>query len=219
MAFQSKRVRRLVLRVLPVAVALTVLLASLILVSNVQQDASGARQPYVWVLILTIFALLVVMAAILHRVISLTRKVREQQPGALLSARWVRNFLVLSLPPALIVYFFSAYFLTRTVDSWFDVGVESALANSLQLGQQFLENRTMEVRNQVRRLGREIDIPSNDVDTVRRELLQHVSNAGPLELSVLESDGRLVASANIDILAALPGRPGDFALLQTLERG
>ena len=67
MAFQSKRVRRLVLRVLPVAIALAVLLASLILVSNVQQEASGARQPYVWVLVLTIFALLVVLAAITPR--------------------------------------------------------------------------------------------------------------------------------------------------------
>jgi len=128
MAFRSKRVRRLVLRVLPVTVALVVLLVSLILVSNVQQDASGVSQPYVWVLVLTVFALLVVTVAIFHRVITLTKKVREHAPGAMLSARWVRYFLVLSLPPALIVYFFSAYFLTRTVDSWFDVGVEAALA-------------------------------------------------------------------------------------------
>jgi PAS domain S-box-containing protein len=219
MAFQNKRVRRLVLRVLPVALALIVLLASLILVSNVQQDASGINSPYVWVLILTIFALVVVTAAIFHRVISLTRKVREHAPGAMLSARWVRYFLVLSLPPALIVYFFSAYFLTQTVDSWFDVGVEAALADSLELGQQFLDNRTLEVRNQVVRLRREIDNPGDDVDAVRRALLANVSTGGPLELSVMEGDGRLVASANINMLADLPERPGDYALLQALDRG
>ncbi len=219
MAFQRKRVRRLVLRVLPVTVALVVLLVSLVLVSNVQQDASGLSQPYVWVLVLTVFALLVVTAAIIHRVISLTKKVREHAPGAMLSARWVRYFLVLSLPPALIVYFFSAYFLTRTVDSWFDVGVEAALADSLELGQQFLENRTLEVRNQVRRLIREIDNPGEDVDAVRRTLLANVSARGPLELSVMESDGRMVASANINILADLTERPGDYALLQALDRG
>ena len=219
MAFQSKRVRRLFLKVLPVAIALVALLASLILVSNVQQDAGGLGQAYVWVLILTIFALLVVSAAISYRVISLTKKVREQAPGAMLSARWVRYFLVLSLPPALIVYFFSAYFLTRTVDSWFDVGVEAALADSLELGQQFLENRTLEVRNQVRRLRREIDDPGEDVDVVRRTLLANVSSSGPLELSIMESDGRLVASANINLLADLPDRPGDYALMQASDRG
>lgn len=219
MAFQRKRLRRLVLRVLPVTVALVVLLVSLVLVSNVQQDASGLSQPYVWVLVLTVFALLVVTAAIFYRVISLTKKVREHAPGAMLSARWVRYFLVLSLPPALIVYFFSAYFLTRTVDSWFDVGVEAALADSLELGQQFLENRTLEVRNQVRRLIREIDNPDDDVDAVRRALLANVSASGPLELSVMEDDGRMVASANINILADLAERPGDYAILQALDRG
>jgi len=200
-------------------VALVALFASLILVGNVQQDASGFNQPYVWVLVFTIFALLVVSAAIFHRVVTLTKKVREHAPGAMLSARWVRYFLVLSLPPALIVYFFSAYFLTRTVDSWFDVGVEAALADSLELGQQFLENRTLEVRNQVRRLSREVDIPGNDADAVRRILLANVSAAGPLELSVMESDGRMIASANISTLTDLPERPGDYALLQVLDRG
>jgi PAS domain S-box-containing protein len=183
-----------------VGLALVVLLASLILVSNVQQDASGLSRPYVWVLVLTIFALLVVVAAIFHRVVSLAKKVREHAPGAMLSARWVRYFLVLSLPPALIVYFFSAYFLTQTVDSWFDVGVEAALADSLELGQQFLENRTLEVRNQVVRLRREIDNPGDDVEAVRRVLLANVSTGGPLELSVMEGDGR-------------------YSLLQALDRG
>lgn len=219
MAFRNKRLRRLVLRVLPVALALVVLLVSLVLVSNVQRDASGFSQTYWWVLVLTIFALLVLVSAIIHRVVSLTRKIREHMPGALLSARWVRYFLVLSLPPALIVYFFSAYFLTQTVDSWFDVGVEAALEDSLALGQQFLENRTLEVRNQVRRMSREIENPAADIETVRETLLQNVSASGPLELSVMEADGRMLASANINVLADLPDRPSDYALLQAVDRG
>ncbi len=219
MAFRNKRIRRLVLRVIPVAVALVALLVSLMLVSNVQQDPSGFSQPYVWVLVLTIFALLVVSAAIFHRVITLTRKVREHAPGAMLSARWVRYFLALSLPPVLIVYFFSAYFITQTVAGWFDEGVEAALADSLELGQQFLENRTLEVRNQVRRLSREIENPGNDAEAVRRTLLANVSSAGPLELSVMETDGRMIASANINMLADLPERPSDYALLQAADRG
>ncbi|MCP4044413.1 MAG: HAMP domain-containing protein [Gammaproteobacteria bacterium] len=219
MAFRNKRVRRFVLRVIPVAVALVALLISLMLVSNVQQDPNRFQQPYVWVLVLTVFALLVVSAAIFYRVITLTRKIREHAPGAMLSARWIRYFLALSLPPVLIVYFFSAYFLTQIVAGSFDEGVEAALAGSLELGQQFLENRTLEVRNQVRRLSREIENPGNDVEAVRRTLLANVSSAGPLELSVMETDGRMIASANINMLADLPERPGDYALLQAADRG
>jgi PAS domain S-box-containing protein len=208
-----------VLRVLPILAALVALLASLILVSNVQQDAEGLNQPYIWVLTLTIFALLVLAAAILHRVISLTKKIREHVPGALLSARWVRYFLVLSLPPALIVYFFSAYFLTQTVNSWFNVGVETALEDSLALGRQFLDNRTLEVRNQVQRLRREIDDPDDDLEAVRQTLLENVSVAGPMELSVMTDDGRTIASANIDMMADFPERPPDSALLQVRDTG
>ena len=35
----------------------------------------------------------------------------------------------------------------------------------------------------------------------------------------MEGDGRLVASANINMLTDLPDRPGDYALLQALDRG
>ena len=218
MAFRNKRLKRLLFRIFPILAALAVLLVSLVLVSDVEQDASGFSRQYLWVLILTVLALAMLFTAIVLRAISMFHRVRAQAPGALLSLRWVRNFLLLSLPPVLIVYFFSAWFLSRTVDSWFDVEVEAALADSLQLGQEFLDVRTLEVRNQMRRLGREIDL-EGDTERLRRALLSRISASGPLELSVLEPDGRVVATANFNALADLPDRPGDYALLQALERG
>jgi nitrogen fixation/metabolism regulation signal transduction histidine kinase len=219
MAVRHKRLKKVLFRVLPIVAAFAVILTSLVLVSNVEQDANGFSRHYVWVLVLTGLALILLFLAIVHRGLSLVRKVRSEEPGARLSARWVRNFLILSLPPALIVYFFSAYFLTRTVDSWFDVQVETALADSLELGQEFLGNRTLEVRNQMRRMGQEITGLDEDPDLLRRALLNRVSASGPLELSVLASDGRVVSTANFDALSDLPDRPGDYALLQAQERG
>jgi nitrogen fixation/metabolism regulation signal transduction histidine kinase len=219
MAFQNRHLKRLVFRVLPILAAIFVILTSLVLVSNVGQDTGGFGQHYLWVLVLTGLALLLMFIAIVHRGLTLLRRVRNEEPGSRLSARWVRNFIALSLPPALVVYFFAAYFLTRTVDSWFDVQVESALADSLELGQEFLDNRTLEVRNQMRRLAQEIEGLDEDPDLLRRALLSRVSASGPMELSVLESDGRVVSTANIDALSGLPDRPGDYALLQAVERG
>jgi len=71
MAFQSHRLRPFLLKVLPALTALAVLLISLILVSRVQTGDSDLNRRYVWVMVLTIFALLVLVAAILHSVISL----------------------------------------------------------------------------------------------------------------------------------------------------
>ncbi len=211
-------------RLLPLVAILLILLLALFLISDVQQNSPGARvsfldHNYVWVLIATALALTVLLWTIAHRLITLLRRVRAEEPGARLAARWVRNFLMLSLPPALIVYFFSAWFLTSTIDSWFDVQVESALADSLQLGQEFLDTRTLEVRNQLREISTDLSsLPENE-ETLRRELLSRVRASGPTELSVMETSGTLIATANINALTDLPERPGDFALLQTSERG
>ncbi len=147
------------------------------------------------------------------------KNVRNGVPGALLSARWVRNFIALSLPPALIVFFFSAWFLTSTIDSWFDVRVETALEDSLRLGQQFLDTRTLEVRNQLRDTAGDLSNLQEDGESLRQALLSRVRSAGPTELSVLETGGTLVATAQINALTGLPERPGDFAIMQATEQG
>lgn len=216
------RTRRLLFRTLPLVALLATLLVALLLVSGVQQESAGDAlldDGYLWVLVITGLALAILLWSIGYRLLTLARNVRGGVPGARLAARWVRNFLALSLPPALIVFFFSAWFLSSSIDSWFDVRVESALADSLQLGQQFLDNRTLEVRNQLRETVRDLALLQEDGELLRRALLDRVRAAGPTELSVMETDGTLVATANIDALTGLPERPGAFALMQASEQG
>lgn len=228
-AFRSSRSwgRRL-LRILPVAALLMTLLIALLLVSGVQQDgqqtvggslAALLAEGYLWVLVVTAFAVLILLWTIGSRLLSLIRRVKQEEPGARLAARWVRNFLGLSIPPALIVYFFSAWFLSSTIDSWFDVQVEQALADSLALGQQFLDSRTLESRNQLVETANGLRELREGGELLRRELLSRVRASGPMELTVMGADGTLVATANINALTGLPERPGDFALLQAQDRG
>lgn len=221
-ASQRSRTRRLLLRTLPLVALLAALLVALFLVSGVQQETAGGaflEDGYLGVLVVTLLALAILFWSIGYRLLNLVRNVRGGVPGARLAARWVINFLALSLPPALIVFFFSAWFLSSTIDSWFDVRVESALADSLELGQEFLDNRTLEVRNQLREIAAGITLLQEDGELLRGALLDRVRAAGPTELSVMETGGTLVATANIDALTGLPERPGDFALMQASEQG
>jgi len=217
-------VRRLLFRTLPVVALLAALLVALLLVSGAQKESAGLDgadldNSFIWVLIVTVLALTILIWSIASRLVTLIRNVRSGVPGALLSARWVRNFIALSLPPALIVFFFSAWFLTSTIDGWFDVQVEAALADSLQLGQEFLDTRTLEVRNQLRDTAGDLSILSEDSEMLRRALLSRVRSAGPTELSIMETGGTLVATANINTLTGLPERPGDFAIMQASQGG
>lgn len=217
----KNRLNRWLFRIIPMLALLIALLVALFLISGVQRESQDALldNSYVWVLIVTVFALLVLVWTIFDRLVTLAGQVRAGRPGALLSARWVRNFLLLSLPPALIVFFFSAYFLTRTIDSWFDVQVESALEDSLRLGRQFLDTRKLEVRNQLRETADGLLSIDEGGEPLRRELLQRVRASGPSELTVLETDGTLVATADINAVGALPERPADFAILQASQQG
>jgi nitrogen fixation/metabolism regulation signal transduction histidine kinase len=221
---RKSRARRLLFRTLPAVALLSALLIALLLVSGVQKEPAGAgpsllNEGYVWVLVVTVAALAILVWSIAARLLILLRRVRSGAPGALLAARWVRNFLALSLPPALIVYFFSAWFLTSTIDSWFDVRVEEALSDSLSLGQQFLDTRTLEVRNHLRETAADLSLLPEDGDALRRALLDRVRAAGPSELSVMDTDGTLLATANINALDSLSERPSDFAVLQASRQG
>lgn len=212
------------MRILPVAALIITLLIALLLVSGVQQDvpsglATLLAEGYLWVLVVTVVAVLILLWSIGSRLVSLVRRVKQEEPGARLAARWVRNFLGLSIPPALIVYFFSAWFLSSTIDSWFDVQVEQALADSLALGQQFLDSRTLESRNQLRETANSLRELREGGELLRRELLDRVRASGPLELTVMAADGTLIATANFNALTGLPERPGDFALMQAQDRG
>ena len=218
---RQSRINRLLFRVLPLIALLSTLLVALFLVSGVQKE-TGAGLPgdgYVWVLIVTVLALIILVWSIADRILALIRNIRAGAPGALLAARWVRNFLLLSLPPALIVFFFSAWFLTSTIDSWFDVKVEAALEDSLELGQQFLDTRTLEVRNQLRETATDLAALQEDGEMLRRALLSRVRASGPTELTVMDTDGTLLATANINALSGLPERPGDFAIVQATQQG
>jgi nitrogen fixation/metabolism regulation signal transduction histidine kinase len=218
---RQSRINRLLFRTLPLIALLSALLVALFLVSGVQKE-TGAGLPgdgYVWVLIVTVLALIILVWSIADRILALIRNIRSGAPGALLAARWVRNFLLLSLPPALIVFFFSAWFLTSTIDSWFDVKVEAALEDSLELGQQFLDTRTLEVRNQLRETVMDLAGLQEDGEMLRRALLSRVRASGPTELTVMGTDGTLLATANINALSGLPERPGDFAIMQATQQG
>jgi len=206
---------------MPLVALLAALFVALLLVSGVQTESrgTGLDNSFIWVLIVTVLALAVLFWSIGYRLLALVKNIRNGVPGALLSARWVRNFIALSLPPALIVFFFSAWFLTSTIDSWFDVRVEAALEDSLRLGQQFLDTRTLEVRNQLRDTARDLSNLQEDGERLRQALLSRVRAAGPTELSILETGGTLVATAQINALTGLPERPGDFALMQATEQG
>ncbi|NEZ04465.1 HAMP domain-containing protein [Wenzhouxiangella sp. XN201] len=211
----GKRGRLRILRAIPIAAVLLMLLTALYLVSTVEQEATQLGRLAQWIFALTGVAVLVLLGVIVGRVVRLFRRLRRDEPGARLTARLVAVFVTLTLPPVVILYLFAIQFLSDTIDGWMDIAAEQALADSIELGQMFLDLRTRDARDEIARISGRLDM--GDEDRLFRQLLSQVSSSGPTELSVLDASGSARVSASINPGRIVTDRPNDFALSQALD--
>jgi two-component system nitrogen regulation sensor histidine kinase NtrY len=65
---------------------------------------------------------------------------RRGVPGARLRSKLVGAFIALSLIPTMLLFMVSAEFISKSIDSWFNTQVESALDESLQVAQTYYRN-------------------------------------------------------------------------------
>ncbi|NKI35857.1 HAMP domain-containing protein [Wenzhouxiangella sp. XN79A] len=201
------------LRALPLAAFAGLLLSALFLVANVEQESGQLGRMSLWIFLVTGIALLVLLAAIATRLVRLVRDVRQGRPGARLRARLVSIFTALALPPVVIVWLFSTEFLTETIAGWLDAGTEAALADSIELGQLFLDLRTREARDRMRRIADGLP-PGGDEERRLDYLFRQVSSAGPAELTLLDPSGQVEALVHIDPSRIVADLPSSFALSQ-----
>lgn len=75
---------------------------------------------------------------IAHQILRLLKNIKKEITGSKLTLRLVISFALMIIVPVSIVYLVSVSFLTKSINSWFDVKVESALEGGLSLGQKTL---------------------------------------------------------------------------------
>ena len=79
------------------------------------------------------------LALLLFQLYRLIRQRRQRVFGSLLASRLLMLFSVFALLPGVLVYTVSVQFLTRSIESWFDVRVDRALEGGLNLGRAALD--------------------------------------------------------------------------------
>ena len=192
------------------------MLASLLMMSNSLQDSSHFSQFYLGLLVfntLGLFALIILISLNLKRLI---RQLRGKVPGAKMTVRMVAMFTILSVTPVLVVYYFSLDFLIRGIDNWFDLRVEQALNDSLELSRVSLDARMREQLRKTKQIAEQlVDITDAaipfEIDDLRVK-------SGAKELTLLTRQGGIIASSSDDPLHLVPDRPNEIILLQ-LQQG
>ena len=208
--------KRLNFGILPMLLVFALLLVSLWFMSDATHNSERFGELYSLLLLVNAIGLVVVGAFVVANTIWLVKQQRKQAAGAKLTARLVVMFVVLSVVPVSIVYYFSVQFLQRGIDSWFDVRIEQALEDSLDLSRTALDVRLRDVLRLTEGMADEIaESPSA---TIALNLYDIRVRSGAAELTLFGSDGRIIASSSADPTDIVPYRPsGD--MLQTLYNG
>ena len=117
-----------------IGIALLILLAKSL--SNTDLISSDTFRFLVMLSVFFVFSLIVLIAI---QVFRLLQSVKKEIIGSRLTLRLVMSFGLMVLIPVSIVYLVSVNFLTKSIESWFDVRVETALEGGLTLGQKTVD--------------------------------------------------------------------------------
>jgi PAS domain S-box-containing protein len=182
-------------RALPALAVIALLLASL----KLAEDAAGGGGVglyYRWILGAAATALALLALAIAQRLWRLRVDLQRGAPGARLGRRLLVMLVLLAVPPVVVVYGFALRFLDATIDNWFNVKLEQALDNALEIGRIVIDERLRVAERASVDISARLDAtPANELQAI---LDDEIDEIGATQLAVFDNDGRVIATASSD---------------------
>ncbi|HET8871311.1 MAG TPA: ATP-binding protein, partial [Aquabacterium sp.] len=155
------------------------------------------------------------LVVILFAVVRLAMRLRARKFGSRLLLKLAGIFALVGVVPGLLIYTVSYQFVSRSIETWFDVRVEGALEAGLNLGRSTLDTLTRELGSKTRlaaeRLadgtGTDDATPGApkllDLERVREQLgaqsVSLISESGQVELSVGGDSTRALLSERLPL--------------------
>ena len=178
--------------------------------SSSSEFISGSS--YTIVLILSSFFILSLIAIIANQIKKLFRNIKKDVMGSRLSMRLVISFTLMAVIPGLIVYLVSVNFLTRSIESWFNVKVESALDGGLKLGQKALDIMLTDLELKAERMALSLSsLPETSQYAALSDLRE---KTGVQDATIISDQGKIIAVSSNDAESFLPALPTLIQLKQ-----
>jgi nitrogen fixation/metabolism regulation signal transduction histidine kinase len=175
---------------------LLLLMVSLYTIGDATSHSATFGKYYNWLLAGNAIGLVVLLLLIVINVYKLIVQYRLKAVGSRLTTRMISIFVLLTIIPVSVVYYFSLSFLHRGIDSWFDVGIETALEDSLQLGRSAVDLRKRDALGKARRIATEISEIDSDILIVYLDDVREQQGAN--EVTLYDHLNSIIASSSID---------------------
>jgi len=146
-----------------------------------------------------LFGLNVVVAAVLLLVIAwiavrLLVRLRKRRFGSRLLVKLAAVFALAGFAPGMLIYVVSYQFVSRSIESWFDVKVEGALDAGLNLGRVSLATLSDDLTNKARLSVSQLSSLPDAAVTLPLERLR--DQLGATDVGLFASSGQLITAAS-----------------------
>ena len=166
----------------------------LVLLAAATANTSLFASNYDLLIQLNVAVACVLGALVVWQLVGIFRARAAGRFGSRLTVRFLLLFALMALVPGAVVYSVSVGFLGRSIESWFDVRVESALEEGLNLGRAIL------------------DIMLNDLDAKARTAALDLADLPPVQQAT--ALGRLREQAGVDEMLLI----GSTGVLSSVAR-
>jgi len=185
----------------------SVLMLSLVIMSQILQNASSFADTYSSLLFFTLAGIGVVLFVLFKALWTLRTQYKKKIPGIKITIRLtLASTLMIGIPTA-IIFYFSLTFIQQGINQWFDVKTETALENASALVRLSLDNSTRDrlklTQAIVEEKGRLLaSSPAIEVNRLRMLL-------DAQEVALYHSNQQLIAFSSQEETTIFPEAPGD----------
>lgn len=195
---------------------------------------SGRYEPhYQWLLWTNVGVAAILVLVILVALGRLVLRLRARKFGSQLLLKLAGIFGLVALVPGLLIYTVSYQFVSRSIETWFDVRVEGALDAGLSLGRSTLDTLSTDLSNKTRVAAERLSgLPGSpsattppsllDLERLREQLgaqsVTLLSDAGQIEASAGGERSRILANERLPSTWRQEARlKGSMAVVEGLD--
>ncbi len=198
--------QRLLSSAVLMALLFVVLIASLYVLGTMALQLERFGQYYHWLLLGNGLALCFIAVLIIMNGWRLIKEFRARIAGSRLTVKLVIVSVLLALVPVTLVYGFSIRFLRANINSYFDLEIDKALDDALELSRESLELQMSMLQRDTLGIAEQLVGVSESVAVV--ELNSLTSETEASEMTLIGPDNRIIASTGLmDSISVQPNRP------------
>lgn len=185
-------------------------LVLLFLLTQATTNRDLYERNYAGLFLVNVVVACLLLAVILWIAYRLLKRLKQKKFGSRLLVRLAAVFALAGFAPGVLIYVVSYQFVARSIESWFDVKVEGALAAGLNLGRASLEALSTDLAGKARTAAAQLSSISDLSAALPLERARDAMGAD--DLMLWSASGRLIAAAGQSRYQLTPELPSQQQL-------